>query len=91
VSSLQWCPYYSCLCAVVYTEWVTFIEYIVSNGLFTLREGDPRRRNNFSLGLGAKISVRVMPKETRFERELKMAGEKTENAQFGHSSSFYLC
>ena len=53
---------------------------IVCKELFTWREEDPRRRNNFSLGFGAKISVRVMPKETRFEKELKMAGEKTENA-----------
>ena len=53
---------------------------IVSKGLFTWREEDPRRRNNFSLGLRTKISVRVMPKETRFEKELKMAGDKTENA-----------
>ena len=56
---------------------------IVCKELFTWREEDPRSRNNFSLGFGAKISVRVMPKKTRFEKELKMAGEKTENAIWG--------
>ena len=32
------------------------------------------------LGLHAEISVRVVPKERRFERELKMAGNKNKNA-----------
>ena len=44
--------------------------------LFTWREEDPRRRNNFTLGLHAEILVRVVPKYRRFERELKMAGDK---------------
>ena len=30
-----------------------------TKGLFTWREADPRRRNSFSLGLHAKMSVRV--------------------------------
>ena len=32
------------------------------------------------LGLHAEISVRVVPKERRFERELKMTGNKNKNA-----------
>ena len=30
-----------------------------AKGLFTWREDDPKRRNSFSLGLRAKVSVRV--------------------------------
>ena len=37
---------------------------------------DPRRRNNFSLGLHAEISVHVVP---QVESELKMAGDKNKN------------
>ena len=44
------------------------------------RKEDPRRRNNFTLGLHAEISVRVVPKKRRFETELKMAGDKNKNA-----------
>ena len=40
---------------------------------------DPRRRNNFTLGLHAQISVRVVPKKRRFEKELKMTGDKNKN------------
>ena len=41
---------------------------------------DPRRRKNFTLGLHAEISVRVVPKKRRFEKELKMTGDKNKNA-----------
>ena len=34
---------------------------------------DPRRWNNFTMRLHAEISVRVVPKYRRFEKELKMA------------------
>ena len=53
----------------------------VTDGPFTRSEEDPffqedpRRRNNFRLGLHAEISVRVVPKQRSFERELKMAGD----------------
>ena len=34
-----------------------------AKGLFTWREEDPRRRNNFSLGLNAEtVTFRVVPK-----------------------------
>ena len=49
-------------------------------GLFAWREEDPRRRNNFTLGLHAEISVRVVPKKRRFSTELKMARDKNKNA-----------
>ena len=41
---------------------------------------DPRRRNNFTLRLHAEISVRVVPERRRFEKELKMTGDKNKNA-----------
>ena len=41
---------------------------------------DPKRRNNFRLGLHAEISVRIVPKQRRFEKELKMAGDENKNA-----------
>ena len=41
----------------------------------SLQEEDPRRRNNFTLGLQEEISVRVVSKYRRFEKELKMAGD----------------
>ena len=43
------------------------------------REEDPRRRNNFTLGLHAEISVCMVPKKRRFETELKMASDKNKN------------
>ena len=50
-------------------------------GAVYMREEDPyRKRNNFTLGLHAEISVRVVPKYRRFERELKMAGDKNKHA-----------
>ena len=49
-------------------------------GLFAWKEEDPRRRNNFTLGLHAEISVRVVPKKRRFSTELKMARDKNKNA-----------
>ena len=36
-----------------------------------MREEDHRKRNNFTLGLHAEISVLVVPKYRRFEKELK--------------------
>ena len=33
---------------------------MVIEGLFTWREEDPRRRNNFSLGLHTEVSVRLL-------------------------------
>ena len=49
-------------------------------GLFTWREEDPSRRNNFTLGLHAEIVVLVVPKKRMFETELRMAGDKNKNA-----------
>ena len=50
-------------------------------GAVYMREEDPyRKRNNFTLGLHAEISVRVVPKYRRFEKELKMAGDKNKHA-----------
>ena len=49
-------------------------------GAVYMREEDHRKRNNFTLGLHAEISVRVVPKYRRFERELKMAEDKSEHA-----------
>ena len=43
-------------------------------------EEDPRERNNFTLGLHAEISARVVPKKRRLEMELKMAGDNNKNA-----------
>ena len=43
-------------------------------------EEDPRERNNFTLGLQAEISARVVPKKRRFEKELKMEGDNNKNA-----------
>ena len=47
----------------------------------TLREEDPRRRNNFTLGLRGGILVRVVPKSNikGFEKELKMAGDNNKH------------
>ena len=57
-------------------------------GAVYMREEDPyRKQNNFTLSLHAEISVRVVPKYGRFEKELKMA-TKT-NTQFGPFRSFY--
>ena len=46
-----------------------------------MREEDPRRRNNFTLGLRGGISVRVVPKSIikGFEEELKMAGDNNKH------------
>ena len=41
---------------------------------------DPRRLDNFMLGLHAGISVCVVPKYRRFEKKLKMAGDKNKHA-----------
>ena len=50
-------------------------------GAVYMREEDPyRRRNNFTLSLHAEISVRMVPKYRRFEKELKMAGDKNKLA-----------
>ena len=51
----------------------------MEGGRFEHQE-DPRRRNNFTLGLRAEISVRVMPQKRRLEKELKLAGDKNKNA-----------
>ena len=45
-----------------------------------VREEDHRKRNNFTLGLHAEISVRVVPKYGRFEKEFIMAGDKNKHA-----------
>ena len=45
-----------------------------------MREEDHRKRNNFTLGLHAEILVRVMLKYRRFEKELKMTGDKNKHA-----------
>ena len=45
-------------------------------GAVYMREEDSRKRDNFTLGLHAEISVRVVPKYGRFEKELIMAGDK---------------
>ena len=50
-------------------------------GAVYMREEDPyRKRNNFTLSLHGEISVRVVPKYGRFEKELKMAGDKNKHA-----------
>ena len=50
-------------------------------GAVYMREEDPyRKRNNFTLSLHAEISVRMVPKYRRFEKELKMAGDKNKHA-----------
>ena len=41
---------------------------------------DPRGRKNFTLGLHAEMSVHVVPKKRRFEKELKMAEDNDKNA-----------
>ena len=61
---------------------------ICAKGLFTLREGDPRRRNNFKSGLHAEISVRVVPKWRRVEKELKMEGDKKQKCNLDPSAFF---
>ena len=54
-----------------------------------MREEDPyRKRNNFTLGLHAEILVRVVPKYRRFEKELKMAGDKKQTHSLGPSALF---
>ena len=45
-----------------------------------MREEDHREWNNFRLGLHAEISVRVVPKYRRFQKELKMAEDKSKHA-----------
>ena len=40
---------------------------------------DPRRWNNFTLGLHAEILVRMVPKYRMFEKELKMASDKNKH------------
>ena len=45
-------------------------------GSLHLREEDPRRRINFTLGLHAEILVRVVHTYRMFEKEFKMAGDK---------------
>ena len=49
-------------------------------GLFTWRKDDPRRWNNFTLGLDAEISARELSKKRSLEKELKMADDKIKNA-----------
>ena len=49
-------------------------------GAVYMREEDHRKRNKFTLGLHAEILVRVMPKYRRFQKELKMAGDKNKHA-----------
>ena len=51
-----------------------------TKGRFTWREEDPRRRNNVTLGLIREIWVPVVPKYERFEKELRMMGNKNKNA-----------
>ena len=58
-------------------------------GAVYMREEDPyRKRNNFTLGLHAEILVRVVPKYRRFEKVLKMAGEKKQTHSLGPSALF---
>ena len=52
----------------------------VTDGPFTWSKEDPRRWNHFRLGLHAEISVRVVLKYRRFEKDFKMAGDKNRNA-----------
>ena len=49
-------------------------------GAVYMREEDHRKRNNFTLGLHAEILVHVVPKYRRFERELRMTGDKNKHA-----------
>ena len=59
-------------------------------GAVYMREEDPyRKQNNFTLSLHAEISVRVVPKYGRIEKELKMA-TKT-NTQFGPFCTVAIC
>ena len=51
-----------------------------TKGLFTWREEDPRRWNNFTLGLHAEISAHELSKKRRLEKGLKMADNKIKNA-----------
>ena len=60
------CPHYSgvriiLVCVPLFTLKGN-LHRIVYKGLFTCREEDPRRRNNFLLGLRVEISVLVVPK-----------------------------
>ena len=49
---------------------------------------DPRRRNNFTLGLHAEISARELSKWRRLEKELKMADNKNPKCNLGPSALF---
>ena len=53
-----------------------------------LAREDPTRRNNFTLGLRAEISVRVMPQKRRLEKELELVGDE-KKMQFGPFCSLY--
>ena len=56
-------------------------------GAVYIREEDPyRKRNNFTLGLHAEILVRVVAKYRRFEKELKMTGDKKQTHSLGPSA-----
>ena len=58
-------------------------------GAVYMREEDPyRKRNNFTLSLHAEILVRVVPKYRRFEKVLKMAGDKKQTHSLGPSALF---
>ena len=59
-----------------------------TKGLFTWREEDPRRQGNLTLGLLLEILVCVVPKKERFEKELKMMGNKYKNAILSFLLSF---
>ena len=52
-------------------------------GLFAWREKDPRRLNNFRLGLLAEILVRVVPKEG-----IKNGGRQKQTYNLGPSALF---
>ena len=49
---------------------------------------DPRRWNNFTLGLHAEISARELFKWRRLEKELKMADDKIKKCNLGPSTLF---
>ena len=54
-----------------------------------MREEDPyRKRNNFTLSLHAEISVRMVPKYRRFEKELKNGGRQKQTRSLGPSALF---
>ena len=60
----------------------------VTDGPFTWSEEDSKRRNKFTLGLHAEISVHVVPNKRRFEKELKNGGRQKQKCSLSPSTLF---